>query len=60
MAIAEVGVDAGSIGVELKMELRQRFVGGLANNGRNVGVREVIDQLVNSGGHGESAAEPVG
>jgi hypothetical protein len=35
-------LDAGGIGVELEVKLRQGFVGRLAHNGSEVQVREVV------------------
>jgi hypothetical protein len=54
LAITQVGVDGGSIGVELELEveLRQGLAHGLAKNGRNVWVQKVVGKFVDCGGHG--------
>jgi hypothetical protein len=53
LAISEVGVYGGGVGVELEVQLCQGLICGLANDGRNVGVWEVVNNFVNCGGHGD-------
>jgi hypothetical protein len=44
-------VDGSGVVVELEMQLRQCFVGGMAHNGREDWVREVVNKLVDRGGY---------
>ena len=46
-------MDAGGIGVELEVQLRECVIRWLANDWRDVWVREVINELVDSCCHGE-------
>ena len=49
-------MDGSGVGVELEVQLRQCFVVGLAHDGREVWVREVVDKFVDSGGYHDGGA----
>jgi hypothetical protein len=51
-SIAEVGMDRGSVQVELEVQLVNGLIGWLPHDGIEMGMREVGDNFVDSGGHG--------
>jgi hypothetical protein len=54
LSIAKVGMDRGSVQVELKVQLVNGLIGWLGHDGIEMGMREVGDNFVDSGGHGGS------